>query len=181
MKGISIIVAAAMASAFTMQPVLAQHVTPADTDFEAVSDIFNPVFFSKVTFPSQNCNLVLTGHTGLEVASSGPHADHAADGSIYGGTNTGPGLCSSLVVDPTTFTIDTILSSGSLYEGTLDHLVVRLAGTSDTLCDEYGVKFTIDNGGLITFDSTVNEGTIPGECYVFAELQTQNDLIVGVD
>ncbi|RIV79169.1 hypothetical protein D2V04_03915 [Pelagerythrobacter aerophilus] len=146
-------------------PALAQHISPANTNFDAIG----PAQLTKGA-TSLSCTLTLSGTTGPDVG--GGVAD---GGTITGGTNTGPGNCPLLTVDGgATFEIDT--STGTGGTGSLYNLVVRLAGTP--VCSDAGpLPFTVINNGsgpsTIQFNSPVDP-----DCVVLANLSTTPDINV---
>jgi len=151
----------------------AQAVTPANTSFE----LSGTVQFDKVGFPTQVCVLTFASN------STGPDigGNRANVGSLSTGTNTTVSgtLCPSLTVSASDFRITTILSSGVLMGGSIDHVVVNFGPV--TLCDQTNVPFTIDNLGQVTLNTTIAAGTVPGICTVQGVLQSSNALVVGVN
>lgn len=150
MKTFAVICAAALATTSMATPTFAQSVAPANTNFTATGT----AVLNKTGFPTQNCNLSLSGNSGS-----------GTSGTITGGTNTGPGFCAGITVDPSTFTINSTVNSTTV-SGTIDLLTVNLAGAG-VICSEANLPFTVDTSGNIVFDHT-----IAPDCSVQASLNT---------
>lgn len=167
MKKVLLCAVSAIAFVIAAAPANAQHVTPASTTFVASGP---NVVLTKVGYPTQTCTLTLNASTGAQVASSGPHANHAADGNITSGSNTGGGLCAGITISASHLTMDSTYTGSGPFPGKIDHLVVNLG--TPTLCDQTNVPFTISSGGQVAFNTNVAAGTLPGLCHVTGTLTT---------
>ncbi|MGH8409850.1 MAG: hypothetical protein ACRERT_01325 [Pseudomonas sp.] len=145
----------------------APRVGPPSTTFTATGSatLSNPPI-------SLSCVLTLKGATGPALPTP-PTPAGAAGGTITGGTNTGPGLCSAVTIDPATFTVLSV--TGGTGTGVVNGLVVKLGGTP--ICTASGpTPFTFTNGT----PSTINfSGLIPGTtCSVVTALTPTPNLTV---
>ncbi|MES2054353.1 MAG: hypothetical protein V4564_00315 [Pseudomonadota bacterium] len=146
----------------------APRVAPPNTLFTATgpATLSNPPI-------SLSCVLKLEGKTGNPLATP-PLPAGAPGGDIIRGTNTGPGLCSAVTIDPATFTVLTVSGSGT-GTGVVNGLIVRLGGSA--ICTATApTPFTFTNGT----PSTINfSGLIPGTtCSVVTALTPTPNLTV---
>lgn len=151
----------------------AQAVTPATTQFQ----LTGPVQFSKVGFPLQVCQLTFLPGAGGTITGADIGGNRANTGALSVGTNTviSGTLCPALTVSATGFKVTTIITSGTLYGGTIDHVVVN--SPLGTMCDQLNVPFTINYLGQATFNTTIAGGTVPGTCTVVGTLQANNGVV----
>src|SRR5690606_26506376 len=126
----SMICIAALISAGSVSPAMAQHVAPSGTSFTAASDPSDPIAFTKPGFGTSLCDYVLPGATGADLG--GAHSGHAAGGTISAGFNTGgTAACPALTTDASTFTMTATPGVGNIAR-----VVVRSASVpGQTLCD----------------------------------------------
>ena len=172
MKTFALMAAGVVACVMGSGQAYAQAVTPATTSFSATG---SGVLLTKPGFGTSSCTLTLTGATGANLGGN-----RANTGTLSGGTNTGGGACPALTVDGSGFKIVSIVTSGSLYAGTIDHVVVRYSGTA--ICDDTNVPFTIDDTGFIDFDTNIAAPAAgpAGTCHVTGTVVANNG-VVGVN
>lgn len=89
-----------------------------------------------------------------------------------------------MTVDAADFTIDSIAIANTLYNGTIDHVIVRYNGTP--ICDQTNVPFQIDNLGYISILTTLAApvGAPPPydkPCDVDGYLLTYSANVVGIN
>lgn len=167
MKRLALICIGTLSAAGMAVPALAQHVTPANTMFQAVG----PAQLTKGA-TILNCTLTLNAKTGADLG--GAHANHAAGGTINSGTNTGPGNCPLLTVDASTFNITSSTATGG--SGVVNGLTVRLSGTP--ICSTTSaLPFTVVNNGTAASTIKFNSAIAP-DCNVVADLNTTPDINV---
>lgn len=167
MKRLALICIGTLSAAGIAAPALAQHVTPANTQFQGIGA-------AKLTKGPTvlNCTLTLNARTGADLG--GAHANHAAGGTISGGTNAGPGNCPLLTVDASTFSITSSTATGG--GGNINGLVVRLSGTP--ICSTTAsLPFTVVNNGASASTIKFNSAIAP-DCHVVADLNTTPDINV---
>ncbi|HWV61965.1 MAG TPA: hypothetical protein VN034_14975 [Sphingopyxis sp.] len=158
MKKLAMICIAALASASTVAPAFAQHITPASTPFTFTG----PAVLNKPGFPTSSCTLTLTGITNPTLGLPAPHVNHTDGASVTGGTNTGGGACPAITVGPADISYNSTTSTWQI-EG------LKVYVGPNLVCDDAGpIAFGLSTSGGVS--TAVFNSTVDPDCNVMAEL-----------
>lgn len=152
MKKLSITCIAALAATTLSAPAFAQHIVPPGTSFSAVGG---------ATLNSNICVLTLNANSNAT----------GTGGTITGGTNTGPGICSAITIDSGATYVLTTYHAGppASADAQLSGLKVRVAGALYCVQGATPINFTITNNAGGTTSQIKLAATI-GACTVSANL-----------